>query len=74
MLIDVTPIGLSGKEAGERLEKAGIIVNKNAIPNDTRKPWDPSGIRLGTPAVTTQGMKERDMIKIAQKIKDSLTS
>lgn len=74
MLIDVTPLGLSGKEAGERLERAGIILNKNAIPNDTRKPWDPSGIRLGTPAVTTQGMKEKDMIKIARKIAKILIS
>lgn len=73
-LVDVTPLGLSGKEAGERLEKHDIIVNKNAIPFDTRKPWDPSGIRLGTPAVTTQGMKEKDMISIARKISDILKS
>lgn len=68
MLIDVTPLGLTGKTAGEKLEKAGIIVNKNAIPFDNRKPWDPSGIRLGTPAVTTRGMKEKDMVKIAKAI------
>lgn len=73
MLIDVTPLGLIGKVAGERLERAGIIVNKNMIPYDTRKPWDPSGIRLGTPAVTTQGMKERDMAEIARKIYEVLT-
>ena len=58
----------------ERLEKAGIIVNKNAIPNDPQKPWDPSGIRLGTPAATTQGMKEKDMVKIAKRIKEALIS
>src|SRR3989344_4616116 len=58
ILVDVTPLGLTGSEAGSKLEKAGIIVNKNMIPFDTRKPWDPSGIRLGPPAVTTQGMKE----------------
>ena len=69
LLVDVTPLGLTGSEAGSKLEKAGIIVNKNMIPFDTRKPWDPSGIRLGTPAVTTQGMKEEDMVKIAKKIK-----
>lgn len=73
MLIDVTPLGLTGKVAGERLERAGIIVNKNMIPYDTRKPWDPSGIRLGTPAVTTRGIKEKDMIKIARKIHKVLT-
>ncbi|MBI1999515.1 MAG: serine hydroxymethyltransferase [Parcubacteria group bacterium] len=60
--------GISGKEASERLEKAGIIVNMNTIPFDTRKPMDPSGIRLGTPAETTRGVKEKDMKKIAAKI------
>ncbi len=74
MLVDVTPLGLTGKQAGERLERTGIIVNKNMIPYDTRKPWDPSGIRLGTPAVTTQGMKEKDMVVIARKIYGVLTN
>ena len=60
--------GISGKEASEKLEKAGIIANMNTIPGDTRKPMDPSGIRLGTYAETTRGKKEKDMIKIAQKI------
>lgn len=60
--------GISGKEAGDRLEQAGIIVNKNSIPGETRSPMDPSGIRLGTAAETTRGKKEKDMIKIAQKI------
>lgn len=73
LLADMTPLGLTGKEAGEKLERVGIIVNKNMIPFDSRKPWDPSGIRLGTPAVTTQGLKEKDMIKIAQKIKKVLS-
>lgn len=72
ILIDMTPMGLTGQQASDKLEKEGIIVNKNMIPFDTRKPWDPSGIRLGTPAVTTQGMKEEDMIEIARKIKDIL--
>ncbi len=57
--------GVSGKEASDRLEKAGIIVNKNAIPFDTRMPADPSGIRLGTAAETTRGRKEKDFKKIA---------
>jgi len=60
--------GLSGKEAGDRLEKVGIIVNKNTIPYETRSPFDPSGIRLGTAAETTRGKKEKDMIVIARKI------
>ncbi len=60
--------GISGKEASERLEKEGIIVNKNTIPYDTRSPIDPSGIRLGTAAETTRGKKEKDMKKIAERI------
>jgi len=64
--------GISGKEAGDRLEKEGIIVNKNAIPFDTRPPADPSGIRLGTAAETTRGLKEKDFKKIAQRIDEIL--
>lgn len=60
--------GVSGKDASDRLEKEGIIVNKNAIPFDTRPPADPSGIRLGTAAETTRGKKEKDMKKIAERI------
>ncbi len=67
-LVDTWARGIGGKEAGERLEKAGIIVNKNMIPFDTRTPSDPSGIRIGTPAITTQGFKEKDIIKLAGKI------
>jgi glycine hydroxymethyltransferase len=64
--------GISGKEASERLEKAGIIVNKNAIPFDTRPPADPSGIRLGTAAETTRGKKEKDFKAIAKRIDEIL--
>ena len=60
--------GISGKEASARLEAAGIIVNKNTIPFDSRSPFDPSGIRLGTAAETTRGKKEKDMLEIARKI------
>jgi glycine hydroxymethyltransferase len=60
--------GISGSDASKCLEKAGIIVNMNTIPNETRSPMDPSGIRLGTAAETTRGKKEGDMIKIARKI------
>lgn len=60
--------GISGKEASELLERSGIIVNKNAIPFDTRPPADPSGIRLGTSAETTRGRKEKDFVSIAKRI------
>ena len=74
ILLDVwTSFGISGGEAEKLLDRAGITLNKNAIADDTRKPMDPSGIRLGTPAVTTQGMKEKAMLKIAQKIHKILT-
>lgn len=60
--------GISGAEASDRLEKEGIIVNKNTIPGETRSPFDPSGIRLGTAGETTRGAKEKDMVKIAKRI------
>ncbi len=60
--------GISGSEASDRLEKAGIIVNKNTIPGEKRSAFDPSGIRLGTCAETTRGKKEKDFKKIAEKI------
>ena len=66
LLIDITPKGLSGKQAQIALDKAGITLNKNMIPDDTRSPMDPSGIRLGTPAITTRGMKEAEMEIIVQ--------
>lgn len=68
MLVDTWANGISGKEASERLEAAGIIVNMNTIPNDTRKPMDPSGIRIGTAAETTRGAKEREMRELARVI------
>ena len=70
LLVDVwlNGKGIGGKEASDWLEKAGIIVNKNAIPFDTRSPVDPSGIRLGSAAETTRGKKERDFVKIAERI------
>jgi glycine hydroxymethyltransferase len=61
MLIDVKASGISGKEAQERLARAGITVNKNTIPFDTEKPTVTSGIRIGTPQVTTRGLTESDM-------------
>lgn len=65
MLVDLTPISLTGKEAASVLDRAGITVNKNLIPFDTKSPFITSGIRIGTPAVTTRGMKEPEMKQIA---------
>lgn len=66
--------GLPGKDASNKLEKAGIIVNMNTIPGDTRSPMDPSGIRLGTCAETTRGKNEADMIKLAKRMDKILRS
>ncbi len=68
LLIDVTPKGITGKEAQHALDLAGITVNKNMIPDDPRSPMDPSGIRLGTPALTTRGMREAEMEIVADLI------
>lgn len=68
MLVDLTPKGITGKEAQEALGKAEITVNKNGIPFDTQKPMVTSGIRVGTPAVTARGMKESEMVVIAKLI------
>ncbi len=65
MLVDVTSIGLGGKQAEKTLDECGITVNMNMIPFDTRKPMDPSGIRIGTPALTTRGMGPTEMQSIA---------
>jgi glycine hydroxymethyltransferase len=65
IMLDVTPNGVTGHEAETALDNAGITLNKNMIPDDPRKPLDPSGIRFGTPAVTTRGMKEDEMVMIA---------
>jgi glycine hydroxymethyltransferase len=73
VLVDLTPSGLGGKAAEERLEEVGITVNRNAIPFDTRKPMDPSGLRIGTPALTTRGMVEEDMREIADVIATALS-
>jgi len=68
MLVDLRPKGMNGKQAQEILDQAGITVNKNAIPFDTESVFKGGGIRLGTPAVTTRGMKEEEMMEIADLI------
>ena len=68
MLVDLRAKGVTGKQAEESLEKAGITCNKNAIPNDPEKPFITSGVRLGTPAITARGMKEDEAVKIAEMI------
>jgi glycine hydroxymethyltransferase len=72
-LVDLSAKGITGKEAQEALEESGIMVNKNLIPFDTKGPSITSGIRIGTPAVTTRGMKEREMERISSMIDEVLT-
>ena len=73
MLIDLRPFGITGKEMEHRLDEVHITVNKNAIPNDPEKPFVTSGIRVGTPAVTTRGFGEAEMLRIAAWMKDVAT-
>lgn len=68
MLIDCTPLGITGKQGANALAALGIYTNFNTIPFDTRKPFDPSGIRLGTPTLTTRGMKEPEMAVVGKTI------
>lgn len=72
MVVDLTSKGISGKEGEKALGLAGITVNKNTVPFDPRSPYDPSGIRLGTPALTTRGMKEAEMIQVADWIDQAI--
>ena len=69
MLLDLRPFGITGKELEKRLDECYITVNKNAIPNDPEKPFVTSGVRIGTPAVTSRGLKEEDMVTIGKLIK-----
>jgi glycine hydroxymethyltransferase len=72
MLVDVFSKGMLGNEAEKALGEAGITVNKNAIPFDTNPPMKPSGIRIGTPALTTRGMKEPEMRQVGRWISEVL--
>ena len=73
VLLDLRNKKLTGKVGEDALGKAGITVNKNMVPFDTESPFVTSGIRIGTPALTTRGMKEKEMGQIAQWISDSLS-
>lgn len=70
MLVDVTPLGVNGKEVQNLLDTANITLNKNTIPNEKLSPFKASGVRIGTPAVTTRGMKEPEMVEIADLISE----
>ena len=74
VLLDVRPWNLTGKVAEKLLEEAGITVNKNTIPYDPESPFVTSGIRMGTAALTTRGMKQEEMVTIAKVIADVLKS
>jgi len=74
MLVDLRNLGITGKEAQSWLEEANITVNKNTVPFDPQKPWITSGIRIGTPALTTRGMKESEMRDIGKMIAEVLKS
>jgi len=65
LLVDVTSKGVTGKQLAQALDRAGIVLNYNSVPFDPRKPFDPSGVRIGTPAVTTRGMGVDVMLEIA---------
>jgi glycine hydroxymethyltransferase len=73
LLIDLRNKKVNGAIAALAMEVAGIVVNKNGVPNDTNPPFYPSGIRLGTPAITTRGMKEKEMVKVAKWINDAIS-
>jgi len=74
ILLDLTAQGIGGKPAAKALDRAGIEVNYNTVPFDTRKPFDPSGIRIGTPAITTRGLAEEHMSQIATWMDEAITA
>ena len=72
ILMDTTPLGHPGKPVAHALNRAGIVTNANSIPFDPRKPFDPSGVRLGTPGITSRGMGTAEMVQIADWIEDTV--
>ena len=73
MTVDLRDKGITGKDAANLLDKYGITVNKNTVPNDPESPFVTSGLRIGVPAVTTRGFKEQDMVEVGNIIADILT-
>src|SRR5580693_3052416 len=74
ILIDLTPQGIAGKPAAKALDRAGLEVNYNTVPFDPRKPFDPSGLRIGTPAITTRGLREEHMAPLAAWMDEAVTA
>jgi glycine hydroxymethyltransferase len=74
LLVDLTSKGIGGKPAAKALDRAGIELNFNTVPYDQRRPFDPSGIRLGTPAITTRGLDESHMPQLAAWIDEVITA
>jgi glycine hydroxymethyltransferase len=74
ILIDLTNKGIGGKPAAAALDRAGVELNYNTVPYDTRKPFDPSGIRLGTAALTTRGLREAHMLEVARWIDEAVAA
>ncbi len=74
ILMDLTSKGIGGKPAAKAMDRAGLETNYNTVPFDPRKPFDPSGIRLGTPAITTRGLREEHMPQIAAWIDEAVSA
>ena len=74
ILMDLTSKGIGGKPAAKALDRAGIETNYNTVPFDQRKPFDPSGLRIGTPAITTRGLREEHMTSIAAWMDEAITA
>jgi glycine hydroxymethyltransferase len=74
LLVDLTSKNVTGKIAAQALDRAGIVLNYNAVPFDPRKPFDPSGLRIGTPAVTSRGLGKDAMVKLAEWIDRVVTA
>ncbi len=72
ILVDLTSKGIGGKPAAKALDRAGIETNYNTVPFDQRKPFDPSGLRIGTPAITTRGLREEHMVPLATWMDDAI--